>query len=468
METSGTIPVKPSCVDGYVDKLDRSSSAMVELMSAIMIPLPYILTGLTLAVRSQRPVAEPSLAKLIKPDSEVMLNLRTLDNTHTSNILITCALTSVTLLGVGTIGKLRGTTTVLDRRKRGMSSLERGNARKHKSSANLTLENTRRIGGRIFAIGFPFYATMFVGGERAAMLVLLVAVGAFNINQAPSLRLTYIEGLLDLRIWTLVVLALQFVSDVVGITTNTEAGTTLIGYAILAISLLTIPPPYAMAQPKASNITEPMSNSARKTSTVATPWEAPPINTMPSNPANIQSPLIATAKDTNLTLCAGFLTACVPFVMAFLPFQGPALFSNENIGWVLLASSAAVLSLLCADQESMQEKKKYGLVVGLIFPVVMQETFQPRGRWVFALQGCFVVCFLIAISRDTHSASLHSAHSHLHHKRHELHDSRLVSSHRHGPHSRFTGVLLHATRHWHLINSIIVEKDSRRILYFMW
>ena len=463
--------LEPSRVDGSVDKLDRSSSAMVELMSAIMIPLPYILTTLILGIRSQRPAPESSLAKLIKPGSEVLSNLRILDNTHTLNILITCALTSVTLLGVGTIGKLRGTTTVLDRRKRGMSSLERGNARKHKSSANLTLENTRRIGGRILAIGLPFYATMLIGGERVAMLVLLAAVGAFNINPGQNLRLTYIKGfehLLDQRIWTLTVLAIQFVSDVIGITTSTEVGTTIIGYVILAISLLAIPPPYAMAQPKASNITEPMSNSARKTSTVATPWEAPPINTIPSNPVNIQSPLIATAKDTNLTLCAGFLTACVPFVMASLPFHIPALISYENIGWILLASCAAVLSLLCADQESMQEKKKYGLVIGLVLPVVMQEIFQPRALWVFALQGFFVACFLIALGRDTHSASLHSPHSHLHHKRHELHDSHSVSSHRHGPHSRFTGALLHATHHWPLIHGIIVEKDSRRILYFMW
>ena len=352
-----------------------------------------------------------------------------------------------------------------------MSSLERGNARKQKNSASLTLEDGRRIGGRILAIGLPFYAAMFIGGERVAMLVFLIAMRAFSISQGQSLGLTKTEGwgrLLDQRIWTMTVFAIQFVSDVVGITTSTEARTIIVGYFILITSLLAIPPPYAMAQPKAPNITEPMANSARKTSTVATPWEAPLINPLPTNSASKQSPLIATAKDTNLTLCAGFLTACVPLVMAFLPFQFPAFISFENIGWTLLASGTAVLSLLYADQESMPQKRKYSLAIGLIFPVVMQEVFQSRALWVFALQGVLVVCFVVAICRDTPSASLNSPHSHSHHKRHETHNGHAISSHRHGPHSRFTGALLHATHTWPLIHSILVEKDSRRILYFMW
>ena len=453
------------------DMAIRSSSAGTELMSAILIPLPYVLTSLILAIRSPKPALDSTIARLIKPDSEVLHKLTAQGSLRTSNMFITCALTSVTLLGVGIMGKLRGTTTPLDRRKRGMSTLERGNARKQKSSATFTIENARRIGGRMLAIGLPFYAATHVGGERVATIVLLGAIGHLTPDQGHNLDLTNVEGwkrVLKQRIWTLTVLAVQFTSDFAGITINVGRWITMLGYIALGTSALVIPPPYTMCQPKATNITEPMPNSARKTSTVATPWEAPPVHSTPLTPVDKQSPLIATSKDTNLTLCAGILTACVPFIMAFLPLQGRAHISYESLAWILLASIAASLSLLFADPERLQGKRKIGLAFGLILPVVVQELLELRPLWVFALEGVFVGCFWIAIHHDTHSASLHSPHLHSHHKDNVLHELHSVSSHNHGPHSRFTGALLAATSSWPLLHSILVEKDSRRILYFMW
>lgn len=68
----------------------------------------------------------------------------------------------------------------------------------------------------------------------------------------------------------------------------------------------------------------------------------------------------------------------------------------------------------------------------------------------------------------------HHDHHHHHHHHPDGHDEKVARSltgsgavHGAGNHSRITGYLLERVRPWPLVYSILVEKDSRRIFYFM-
>ncbi|KAK4103409.1 hypothetical protein N658DRAFT_547595 [Parathielavia hyrcaniae] len=62
-------------------------------------------------------------------------------------------------------------------------------------------------------------------------------------------------------------------------------------------------------------------------------------------------------------------------------------------------------------------------------------------------------------------ASRPRSHSHSHHHHHHLHQHQ---HHEHpAPRSRFTGLLLQYTPAWPLLHAVVVDKDSRRIFYFM-
>ena len=172
-----------------------------------------------------------------------------------------------------------------------------------------------------------------------------------------------------------------------------------------------------------------------------------------------QSPMICTSRDTNLTITAGIVTALFSGLASLASSTWPVL-SFVNLSWMFLVIVTATISLTVVDPNSLRSGRRLGLAVGLIISIVVQETLHSPAFFSFACQGVLAGFFWQASLLDTQTLFQlhHSPKGHHHH--HDAH-------HQHENHSMFTRMLLRNTQKWPLLNSILADKDSRRIFYFM-
>ena len=349
------------------------------------------------------------------------------------------AITAATLILVGTIGNVSGKT---------VGSRQGLEAKEHNFGHNWTSWATlRKLSGRVLAVGLPFCAVAQLGADRVALFSLLAVAGSLDIT------VTSIRSWKDLfvsRKWTLCAFAAQIMSDLTGYTRFDNPSELAFGYVLLGLCVLVLPLYFA-----------PEIDVANSMSPVSTKKAAPRFSSaepkMSFHPMMIgQSLMVSSPEEANITLAAGAITALI--CGAFLVVRPDiSIFSTQQIPGFLLIAAVATLSLLMSDPRSLQSNKKYGLLLGSILSFLLM--FQNYPQISFALEGAAILSFWLALNFDTHSASgsYSKQYHHLDHRSaHEEH------------HSRFTGLLLGATNRWPLLHGILVEKDSRRIFYFMW
>ena len=385
-----------------------------------------------------------------------------------SHLLAACAVTSGTLLLVGSIGKIRGSTHELDSKQ---NHLGHSRGKETPSTKWSIIVTACRIGSRILGVGLPVFAAINLGGARVAMVMLIAAAGDFPAARGQKVSSTNLNGwrsLFATRKWTLATLLLGWISD---LASTSGSLSTFLGYLELGLSIFLIPLPLPTSTPKTSVVTSPLPNSAERTTAVATPFETPPPTMIASPILILESPMIFTPKDTNLTLISGALLACLGTSMYFLNTIRP-IFSGMYLVWILLAVVAATLSLVFANPKTLRTQRRYGLALGLLFSAVVQEMVEIHSFLLFACQGVLVTLYWYTSKLDTHSSSSYDSHSRSHSNSHSHSHTKpryneASLAHDHGDHSKFTGFLLHFFRNRPVLRSILVEKDSRRILYFM-
>ena len=431
----------------------------LEAVSSILIPLPFTLVSLLLQTSGSQQLGRPIDLDLGEGEYKPTSNVGFI-----SDLLPVFITTSITLLLVGAIGKILGKTEALDRRKRSHSSLGHRDGKSNSGLNIMTLDSIRRIFSRVAAIGLPVFAAMSTGGTSIAVILLIAVVGDLANTQVSISRKTTVEkwwAIAVARKWIIIAIVVQIVADLIGINENSRSiGVKLLGYLVLATSVVFLPPPYSMTRPQASVVTSPMPKSAGKTSALSTHWEAPRegrVSTM--SESRTHSPLIATTKDTNLTIVSAILAIAISATIFLLqPLAIP--FSSLRLRTGLLISAVAALSLTFAHPQSLMTERKFGLAIGLVLPLLVQETIYSQAWFTFACQGVIVGFFWLATELDNHlipnSAFSKPSHTHQQHTVPNL-----------GPHSQFTDLLLYIFKDWSLLHSILVEKDSRRIFYFM-
>ena len=378
------------------------------------------------------------------------------------NLKIVCALTAGTLLLTGLVGKARKQTDNLDRRKRSHSSLGHRNVTTKSAMDLMTLDSAQRIAGRLLAVGSPFLAACFIGGERVAVMVLVAAAGDIATIEGSAIppKLRNLKNVLKKRKWVLAVSLLQIITDVSGVTRGLDSVWGIVlGYTALVASVFILPLPFPNSTLRAHGVTSPLPKSSGKTSAIPSPWETTQAAARTSGGPSPICPLISSSKDIDLTLLAG---ALMGFVLLSNLILYPALpfFSFAQSGLGLVVSCIASLSLTISDPASLMTTRRFGLALGIFLPLIVQEIFFIQPWSVFACQGVVGGLFWTAINFDTqfNPSAAFSASPLVH--------QHGVGTHL-GPHSGVTGLLLSATRDWPLLHSILMEKDSRRIFYFM-
>ena len=359
-----------------------------------------------------------------------------------------CSLTAATLVLIGFIGEVVGPSQP---RSKGISEA--------RSSLEklLSVGTVRRIIGRILSVGLPFYAASKLGGERTA-IVALVAVAAGLLSRNPTVEEISRPGgwskLFMSRRWTVVALALQCASDLFSLTNNSLPLQTASGYLALAVSVLLLPWPYPTKVSRLSNINSPMVNrnfNRRARSTSLKDPSAQPQSAFP----DARSPMISTARDTDLTIASGVLATVISFVVFIFSSQQTQTLTLKLLLGGSIVAIASALSLLFANPQTFESRKGATLASGLGFAIITQELIDSHPPLPILFQVALAAFSWLGIQLDTRP---HETHHHGHTSHSHATDESV---------SKLTSTLLRLTADWPLLHSILLEKDSRRILYFM-
>ena len=432
---------------------DNSSAKWVtvsEILNSILIPLPYVLASLAFKslVARQGPLNDLPLSYFTLREVPVLVEISTL--------------TSLSLVFVGLRGKIGAMlASRVDKRKKSLTGVEEVHKTQWKHLA-------RRIVARFLTVGLPFYATSKLGGARVTLVMLTaLATNIMTIEEETS-DLAQTSGwnrLMTKSRWTLMSVLLQLVSDITGFTNSTPIFEILLGYITLGIAIFILPPCFLSSKPGVSVVTSTSPASESKTSAVlATPWETPPQLEEKSSKVPMISPLICSLEDIGLTFNSGIvgLLSTIAFIF-FGPSAGAG--SDGQLAWSLLSPIATALALTTVNPRALRDNKKIGLVLGSLLSSFVLNILYSETWSSFVYQSIFIGFSFAATKLDTHatsSVSLRSDHHHHHHQ-----PTRLKIP-EHAQMSRLSEFVIQHVPHWPLLHSILAEKDSRRIFYFMW
>ena len=425
-----------------------------ELISSILVPLPYVLASLAFtSVVASRGVSDSlPLSNFALPDAPLLLELSTM--------------TSLTLVFVGLRGKIGFiSATGLDKRKKSLTGMEDVQKTQWISLA-------RRIAARYLTVGLPFYATAKLGGARVA-LVMLAALATNTISaEEETTDLTWATGwskLLRQSRGTLVSILLQLISDLTGLTSSSAAVEIVLGYITLGLAVFVLPPCFLSSRPRVSIVTSTAPASESKTSAVlATPWETPPQLEEKSSKAPTTSPMICSQEDVNLTLYSGIALELFSAIIFVFFGPSPATWSEHQLAWSLLSTFATALALTTVDPRSLRGNKKFGLILGSLLSSFVLIILCSEAWSSFVYQSVLIGFSFASTKLDTRTAFSVPSHPnhHQHHNHH--HQSAMLTIPEHAQMSRFSEFVVQRIPHWPLLHSILAEKDSRRIFYFMW
>ena len=372
-----------------------------------------------------------------------------------AGVLSTCALTSATLLLLGAVSKFAKAGT-LDRRKTPAFESQALPPGSFDASA------ARKLLTRILGVGLPFYAASKLGGTRVSLFILLaLAVGIIEPDKttAELLNKKRWKRILSDQRWTMAAVIIQCAADFVRSTSTSIMHSILPGYLALSASLLFLPLPLASNHPQRPAVTSSNPRQARLASRGASPRRG---KSQPNESAFDFSPLVCNAGEVNLTLLAGGATAALTMLLYLWTIPIKSAFPVAHFLYGLLSAGTMASSLLVSQPKSIQLGKGLGLGLGPIISYLLWSFLHHESWTSIAYQVLFIGVSLVAFIFDTHLSFSTSSHesNHHHHQSTELHGH-------HGPQSRLTTILLQRSQRWPLLHSILVEKDSRRIFYFM-
>ena len=383
------------------------------------------------------------------------------------DLLSTCAVTAGTLLLVGGTARIRGLFSGSPEPKPGAIGHRRTGSIQAKI---MTIGGIRKILAISFSIGLPFYTTLKLGGVETG-LVLLTALVTDLMGSGDKLNLASTGGLkrlLKSRRWTMAAISLQAIYNLAILNSGTGLADRFSGLVALSLCVLILPPPFPAHSSKKDYITSPAEPPPSSGTSILTTLKEIPTTSSAILPDPKVSSLTLSPNDIDLTLAAGTLTGLltiVPYVFSSIP--SASAISMNLVGGGIFTIITAALSLTMAQPQSLRESRGIGLLIGSLTSCSLLQLLGPTPWIISAFQAALIFLFSAATIKDTHSSrsSTHHTHGHGHgHSHHEHPDKHLGH---HDEPSRFSKYVLGSSQKWPLLHSILVEKDSRRIFYFM-
>ncbi|KAL9053424.1 MAG: hypothetical protein Q9162_004794 [Coniocarpon cinnabarinum] len=441
----------------------ESRALPLELLSGILLPLPYLLsslcsrlgTSLRFVHESRADAAEKILEDVTESAAPVPGNLH--------NMAATCALTAGTLLMVGIWGHLSQKTAPMKRRRSSLGTSKEQAIRTQRSARPAL----RDILLRVVCIALPFLATLEIGGVRTGIILLTAAssgvIGGEEKSHDKSIT-SSVKHAINHHRWTCLFFVLCVLHDLFWHVSGTEYSSTFRGYLALAKSLLLLPLPFRSGSQHSSSsistISLDNSPSFASDSTLRPNGSASELGhrKQTSTPT-----LISFADDVWLTFTAGLVAAFITFVILFFSPSLLAPYSTSAaIAYYLFPIALAAGALILVRPAVLRQGSKSGLGIGLatcqLFGLYYEFSTGIAG-FMFMVLCTFALLAAHLETKAYRQPSLKKAdqHSHAHgHSHHQPKDS-----------SKFTKLLLTYTENQPLIHDILADKESRRIVYFM-
>lgn len=438
-----------------------------EIVSSVFLPLPYVLESMIYdSTKRQTSAASSALPLSVSSDRS---NKETTPSKvawiYVSKLPSILALTAGVLAIVGIIGKIRGAALIArDRRKASSSDDEKVAP----PSGRSLLLLFRRLSSVILQTALPLLATFFLGSIRVGLVLLIALTTNIMSTEGESAGLTTVKGwrqLLIHRRWTLISLLIQAIYDYAILVDQVGRDKIILGYLVLGLSVFVLPPPLPSVNKfVAANV------SSRKSSTSASIVLSSGFETTATPEAgslrkSTTTPLLYTSEDISITLQAATfagILSCLGFLLQLPDINSV---SVVDLFWGVLTASAAAASIIWVEPRSLQENKGLGFIIGALVSSILYVLLNQDFWSSFAYQGVLIAISFLATQLDTPTVLIRSSppkHSHIGHRHVYPH---IINA---DQYSRFTQYLIRKFQNWPLLHSILIEKDSRRILYFMW
>ena len=433
-----------------------------EVLGSIVIQLPFTLASLIFGFGFSLRVSPTNdafaeLAGSILGRAKKPQDTSVYQSTH---LELVCGITALTLLLVGTKGSL------MHSRVRKEDTMLEEAAKENTKSYSMTWIATKAF-ARILSVALPLYATSVLG-VRAPLIILASVLSNTSAPDRASEASTW-KGIVQLLKQSRSMLATSMLSaifDLTGLTSSLSRISILAGYLALGSSTTVLPLPFPSSNPRSSilALNAPISLHSRSISSSNSWEESSKVQGRAGLPLKRSSVLETTTREAQLTLvCGAFLGVATLIIFYFSGSSAGGLTSTGFVG-LTLSALAAAFSFTTSDLSSVDGTSGLGFLASSILGgFVIAFTY---GEWAyFAFHSVLSIFFLTAVKVDTH---LNTPHSHSDHSHHHHHGHAKAHLKEHGNVSRFTEAILVRLHDWPLLYSIIAEKDSRRIFYFMW
>ena len=319
-----------------------------------------------------------------------------------------------------------------------------------------------RLSGRILCVALPFYATLHLGGARVVTVLLLTLASNVMVSGEEANELSTWKGwkrLITWRKWSTTSLLVQMISDSLGFTSISSLPSIMTGYASLATVVFALPPPFISPKPRRSMLNAPGTASDRKDLDGSSSKAGGPL------PGLATSPLVSTAEDTNLTIFAALLAAIPCLIFHYNTTSRAGANADYGLVWSLMTGILTAFTFSFADSKALRNSRGLASMLAAFVSTVLLSIVHHAKTPDLFLQGLLGGASFAAFIFDDKAASSKTAHisHHEHHTHHELARPGDIAGA-----SRFTNYLLHRAQTSPLLYTILAEKDSRRIFYFMW
>ncbi|TLD35374.1 hypothetical protein E2P81_ATG11493 [Venturia nashicola] len=441
----------PTMLTASLSRLPDPSSTTSEIINGILVPLPFLLAAIAFPTHGpagfESGVASSSTAQ--HPYDTTTLENERKEETPSKSTFYdlfqhTCTLSAAVLLLVGILARIQTSNQNLDRRKKN----EGGSSFTH---SLMQFGTWRAIVARMLSIALPYYASLQLGGLRTAMnLGLVILSGLTSAVQSNQISKGYggIVGAIRSQKFTCASVLLFACSDLSGMTSSADMRSLASGYLALVLSALAFPISLPILSERPNILARTASNP--KGYSISTP---PPTPRLDSNGTTTTgSSIFASRAEANSTLVAGVGLGL--YSIALQSLSSRSVLSSKTLLFSALSLASGVCMICFVRPIASQAKGQPALSTAIILTSVF-GVFQfygmemsPYAYWTFGAFGWFAI-LLDGTERFGSKVVQHKEHDHK-----PAHSSL------------FTMFLLKFCSPGSVMDTILRERDSRRIAYF--
>ncbi|KAL1873310.1 putative zinc transporter msc2 [Paecilomyces lecythidis] len=305
----------------------------------------------------------------------------------------------------------------------------------------------QKSGLRVLSLALPIYAATKIGPITVALSLLLASTSGLPVILTAGGSRTNSKQKLSHKKLTLLTLLMFTIPGFLNLDTPVD-GAPFKGYLALLAFIFVLRLPFPEPVRGSGSASEPGDS-------VPKALDAGTYPLADHNPASIVSPFIATSDDIMLTIFSGGALAAFSLFLYFI--RGTSSTGFSDIIWAFCTSSAFATLLILASPVNLRSPQKLGMAAGSGFAVLL-------GALPHLESGLFGYCTWALLAGVSYVAARFDAgqsgsDSHGHSHGHHHHGSAKPS--------KVSAALIEFSEPYPLLHSILKERDSRRIFYFM-